>query len=359
MRSLLYLARRATARLALASLIAASVACDASSSLIPAQTSATRSITLDASAAPAYLQLDDSARLVTVADPLASATWDMAFFATAVSLNGGAAGPGGVQGFCFCTHQGATAAQLQAFSAVNQMAAFDSATTAMIPAATAFSADTLVPAISGWYTGAVGASATPSTRSWIVRRGTTPNFLFGRFHVTAISGASSAAPGQVTLQWATQAVAGGVMGADQTATITVAAGTPTYFDLTAGAVSSASGTWDLQFRAWDIRVNSGASGSGSVRALPVDGGAYASITPAFAAGPPASVYKTDAYGGVFGGATPWYRYNITGNDNQIWPTYDVYLVKRGTSVFKVQLTGYYDAAAQPRRITVRYARLAR
>jgi hypothetical protein len=56
---------------------------------------------------------------------------------------------------------------------------------------------------------------------------------------------------------------------------------------------------------------------------------------------------------------PWYRYNITGTDNQIWPTYDVYLVRRGSDVYKVQLVGYYDAGGRSRQITVRYAPLAR
>jgi hypothetical protein len=55
---------------------------------------------------------------------------------------------------------------------------------------------------------------------------------------------------------------------------------------------------------------------------------------------------------------PWYRYNITGTDNQIWPLYHVYLVRIGDEVYKLQLTGYYDAAGAPRYITFRYARLA-
>jgi hypothetical protein len=53
---------------------------------------------------------------------------------------------------------------------------------------------------------------------------------------------------------------------------------------------------------------------------------------------------------------PWYRYNLTG-ENIIHPTFDVYLVKRGDDVYKVQLINYYGAAGEPRHVTFRYARL--
>lgn len=53
----------------------------------------------------------------------------------------------------------------------------------------------------------------------------------------------------------------------------------------------------------------------------------------------------------------WYRYNLTGNDHQIWPTFDVYLVRRGSEVYKVQLIGYYNAEGDPRFVTFRYVRL--
>jgi hypothetical protein len=68
-------------------------------------------------------------------------------------------------------------------------------------------------------------------------------------------------------------------------------------------------------------------------------------------------YRGDAFGGVFD-EHRWYRYNLTGTDHQIWPTYDVYLIRRGTEVYKVQLVSYYDATGDSRHITFRYAPLA-
>lgn len=53
----------------------------------------------------------------------------------------------------------------------------------------------------------------------------------------------------------------------------------------------------------------------------------------------------------------WYRYNLTGDDHQIWPTFNVYLVQRGSAIYKVQITGYYDLAGAPRHISIRSALL--
>ena len=64
---------------------------------------------------------------------------------------------------------------------------------------------------------------------------------------------------------------------------------------------------------------------------------------------PAQAYSSDAFGGVFAGS-PWYRYNIDASaPNHIHPTFNVYLVKRGADVYKVQLIGYYGPAGESRR----------
>lgn len=53
---------------------------------------------------------------------------------------------------------------------------------------------------------------------------------------------------------------------------------------------------------------------------------------------------------------PWYKYNLI-NTNYIHPTFQVYLIKAGTTVYKLQIINYYDAAAASRNITFRYERL--
>lgn len=312
-------------------------------------------ITVDASAAFTYLHLADTAQVVTMANPEATGAWDMAFFATTVTLDGGQAGPGGDEGYCLCGNAAATTAQLQAMTPDNQLAAFTAVTSADIPAAGQFRADSLAPAIGGWYTGTAGPSAAVATdRAWLTLEGTGPTAVLGKFHVLSMQNPTAASPGTLTIEFAVQPSAGAAFGSVQNLSLNTAAG-PVYVDLTTGAVTDAS-NWDIEVVGWTIRVNSGVSGGGTFKVLVDTSTPFANIDAAYAATAPAQAFRGDSYEGVFA-ASPWYRYNITGADNQIWPVFNVYLVKRGTAVYKVQLTGYYAADGTPRHIGVRYERL--
>ncbi len=315
----------------------------------------TRSITVDASATTQYLAFQDTnAVLVAVADAATSTAWDMSVFATTVTLNGGAAGPGGVSAYCLCQNATATNAEIAAMTPDNQLAAFDAVGAADIPAAASFVTDELSPAISGWASSTDAAATVVAGRAWLLREGTT-TVILGKFAVTQIVGATSANPGSVTFAYAVQSAPGGAFGATQTATVNTATG-PVYFDLASGAVST-SANWDVQFDGWNIRLNGGVSGGGTQKALLDVSTPFASIDAAYTATAPAQAFRGDAFSGVFG-QNPWYKYNITGTDNQIWPTFNVYLVRRGSAVYRVQLTGYYSATGAPRNITIRYSRIA-
>jgi hypothetical protein len=78
---------------------------------------------------------------------------------------------------------------------------------------------------------------------------------------------------------------------------------------------------------------------------------FDAVTDAGAA--PPQVYQADRFGGVFS-RSPWYRYNLDGN-NTIFPTFDVYLIRRGDRVWKLQVVNYYNVAGDARHITFRYA----
>ncbi len=340
-------------------LVAASIAlaaCGGESAVAPPVVPVTRTITVDAAAAYAYLALDTIAQVVPVTDPAASTAWDMGFYATGVTLNGGAAGPGGVTAFCLCGNDGRTSGEIQAMTPDNQRAAFEAVTAADIPAA-GFAADSLDPVINDWFTGTAGAAgvAPRAGRAWIVREGSGGAAVLAKLQITGVTAGTASSPGQVTFQYAVQPAPGAPFGAVQTRVVSPAAG-PVHFDLTTGQVTSPAG-WDLQFDGWTIRVNGGVSGSGTVRAVLDTTTPFTAIDAAYAATAPPQAYRADSYSGVFA-RRAWYRYNITGTDNQIWPTYQVYLLRRGTAVFKVQLIGYYSATGAPRTITVRYAQLA-
>jgi hypothetical protein len=330
-------------------------ACGSDSPVAPIIDPVTGSITVDASAASAYIAFGTPAQVVTVANPATSTAWDMALFATTVSTNGGAAGPGGVSVSCVCQNAQATTAQIQTMTAANQLAIFDAVTSADIPAAS-FQPDALDPVITGWYTGSGATASVRASRAWIMRKTVSGAVILGKFRVTGITGASATTPGQLTVEYAIEPSEGAPFGATQTATVMVTAGTRVYLDLSAGGPGSAA-SWDIAFDGWNILSNGGVSGSGTVKGVVDDTGGFATIDLAYATPVPPQAYRGDTFSGVFA-QNPWYRYNITGTDNQIWPVFNVYLVRRGTTVFKVQLTSYYSPTGAPRNITVRYAQIA-
>ncbi len=305
-------------------------------------------ITVNASTGWAYASLGDSA-IVTLVDPATSSDWDVAFNATKVMLNGGAAGPAGVSAYCICQNAAASDAQVIAMTPESELADFDSVDAADIPAAGAFVSDTLIPAFKGWYTGN-GASATAATgKTYLLRLDNDTSFA--KLRVLALEGPSEGNAGTVRIEYAVQVNAVAAFGAVDT--IDLPAAGPTLVDLNAGATVTSGTLWDLKVSGWEIFTNAGVSGSKTVGVY-ADTTAFGNVT---SAALPSQAYASDAFGGVFAGS-PWYRYNIDPSaPNHIHPTFNVYLVKRGATVYKVQLLNYYGPAGESRRITFRFARL--
>lgn len=309
-------------------------------------------LTVDASTGWALVDLDAGAQVAGAPD--ASTAWELGVFATSIMLNGGAAGTGGVKGFCVCQNASATDAQVQAMTAAGEQADFDAVTAAAAPAdSTAWTSDALVPVITGWYAynPATHVVSPAAGKAWKVR--TAEGTGYAKLRVTGIEAPTQTTAGRVTIEYAVQAAKGGAMGAVKTATLDVSAGGRVYFDLLAGAVSTAA-DWDVSLQGYTLRVNGGVSGGGQAGAVVVADD-FAAITDASDLS--ATLYRGDAYGGVFD-AHRWYRYNVTGTDHQIWPTFDVYLVRRGAALYKVQIVGYYGPAGETRRITLRYQKVA-
>lgn len=310
-----------------------------------------QTLTVDASTSWAFVALGDEATQVTVTDPATSDAWDIAFNATRVMLNGGAAGQGDVVGYCLCQNAAATDAAVMAMTPTSELAAFDAATLADQPAAAEeWVSDALDPAIDGWYAYDMTAhvvTADPS-KAWKVRgAGADPEYA--KFHVTQIADGTQAGA-RVTLEFAVQPAAGEALGAVQSVVLDGRTA-PVYFDFATGAVSDAD-DWDILLDGYDLLINGGISGDGGAGAVAA-GESFETITDASDA--PAQVYRGDAFGGVFD-AHPWYRYDLDGN-HTIFPTYDVYLIRRGAQTFKVQVIGYYNTAGDARHITFRSALL--
>lgn len=321
----------------------------------------TRSITVNAANGFVYLALGDTLSVASVADPATSTAWDVGVFAFNTITNSGAGGPGDTRGVCLCAPE-PTVARLQQMNATSELARFDSVTTARIPDASRFIRDSLVPGVDGWFTGTAGPSATARpTRTFLVVDGTAAP-IYTKLRVTAITNPTAAGPGTMTIEWASQTTPfTSPFGATRTTTLTVGAA-PVYLDLTTGTQVAATGRWQLQFRGWTIRANSGVSGPGTVSIARLDNVDFAALTAPQALAVPRGQFVRDNIVGPFSTngflGSPW-RYNILGNDNQVWPTFDVFLVRRGTAVWKLQFTSYYGLGAQERQVTIRYARLTR
>lgn len=304
--------------------------------------------TVNATTQWAYVSLPDSALIAPTPSASESAAWDIAFNATNVTLNGGAAGPGGVTGACICQNASATGIDVLAMTADNQKAAFDAVTS--VPATATFTSDVMTPAISAFYTGAGTSAIADPSRVFLVRL--SDSLSFAKVHVTSLASPTATSAGKVTIEYAVQSSSSAALGAVQTMTIDLTTAGAKSVDLNTGALTTNASDWDLRFDGFTIRVNGGVSGPGK--------GAVAVASTSFAATTSASTqpesYKTDTYAGVFG-TSKYYRYNIAG-DNRISPTFDVYLLKRGSIVYKLQILDYYNATGTARYITFRYKQIA-
>lgn len=128
-----------------------------------------------------------------------------------------------------------------------------------------------------------------------------------------------------------------------------------YLDLIAGkkveisdVAAQKSSAWDIGFKRWQIKINSGDSGPGGVKAVMIPNTELSQVSTA-----PASGYAEDDYlndrcqlqldgnGGPKTALSSWYDYNI--NTHVLTPWKQVYVLTRrdGKGSIKLQVMGYY------------------
>lgn len=304
-------------------------------------------VTVIATSAWQFVSLADSSFVAPSPAANLSAEWDIAFFGTNVTLNGGAAGPGGVTAACLCQNAAASNDEVLAMTAQSELADFESVTA--VPAGLEFVSDALTPAMNGWMTGTGTEAVAQSNATWLVRLSDSTSYAAVR--VKAIASPTATHAGSVTLEWRLQANGDAPLGAAQELTVSAGVAGGTRVDLNTGATTTDAAAWDLHVEGFTIRVNGGISGSGKGGAA-TTATAFADLSSALTN---ASAYRIDTYAGVFG-SNRYYRYNILG-DHRISPTFDVYFVRRGDVTYKLQVTGYYSETGTARHITFRWARL--
>ena len=317
-------------------------------------------IELNASATNQYTYFSfATGQAVPVASPTTSSEWDLAVRRYEVRLNGGVLGPKGLSGANLANNAAATAAQVLAFTPANQKPAFDAVTLATIPANASFIQESLAANPLGWLSFGAQGPVANSTAAWKVRRASGGGFAVVRATGLTLGGTSqqNATLKTITVEWRYQPV-GGTLGVKQTATLDVAAGAGA-INLATGAVGAATGcSWDLQAAA-SFSVSPNVTCSGGTFPLSVaesfDGLVSAGDAlqyGAFLAGLSGAVPFTAALDNPAGP----FLYNLA-NDQRLSPTYNIYLIKAGTAIYKVQLIGYYNATGASGYPTIRYAQL--
>ena len=303
--------------------------------------------TVDAASQWVYVSLADSA-IVSPASPGESTGWDLAFFATNATLNGGAAGPGGVEAACLCQNATATGDEVLAMTPASELADFEAVTS--VPAGLTWTSDALSPAITEWYSGSGAAAVANPSRTFLVRLADSTSYA--KVRVVSLQQSTATTPGRVTIEYAVQDSPTAQLSATQTRVIDVPSTGAVLVDLNAVGGNPTATEWDLKFEGFAIKVNGGMSGTGKGGAALATTG-YAETTSAKTAD---QAYRTDSYAGIFG-SNRYFRYNIAG-DHRISPTFDVYLLRRGSTVYKLQIIGYYSQSGQARTISFRYAQIA-
>jgi len=318
-------------------------------------------VEIDASSNTAYTFLNlASGQVVTVANPGTSQEWDLAMRRFEVRLNGGVSGPNNVTGFNLANNAGATPAQVLAFTPDNQKPAFDAVGVAQIPAAAQFVAEALAANPLGWLSFGAQGPVANANAVWKLKRSGSGGY--SAFHVTALTlngSGQSATLGSVTVEWRYQSTAGGALNPKQQSVVNVASGN-NVVNLSTGVTGTAAGCdWDIQFGAQDFSITPNTSCA--VGTFPLDATqafdalATASDAPqygAFLAGRTGAVPYTTALDNPNGP----FLYNLAG-DNRLSPTFNIYLIKVGTAVYKFQLINYYSATGTSGHPTIRYAQI--
>ena len=318
-------------------------------------------ITVDASSygASAYLSLADGGTVVT-SPGAASTAWHLSLQRFTVRLNGGVTGAGSVAGANLRNNAELTQEDVAALDADAGESAFQAVTVDDIAGATFVEDDVVPDPGASWFRfdrGSGTVVANPRA-AWKVQEGSGRGHAVFRVSELTMQGQR---PVGLVVEYRRQDP-GGALGEARTVALDLTQG-PAYVALSQGRALGAGEVQGPNACAWDL---------GATPALEInvnadcDGGTFPlGATDDFTALTTAA--DAPKYGGflsTIGGAFPVsvgdaggiFWYNIEGN-SRMWPTYNVFLVRDGQQVYKVQITNYYSADGTSGFPTVRFLRL--
>jgi hypothetical protein len=337
-------------------------ACESEATLPdPVEPGPTSEVTVDASSTSAFTYFSlATGQAVTVASPSTSTQWDLAIRRYEVRLNGGVAGPGSVDAALVIDNSAQPTATILGYTAASQLAAFEAITAEDIPAASAFTSTALAVDAASWFRASGATLVANPARAWKVRRAD-GGYAVMRVSAIALNGN---ALGTFSLEYRLQASAGGTLGPVQTLTVPAGApSAPTRISLASGSAVVTDGcTWDVAISAALVFTVNTAAGC-NAGTFPLDSSEpFATVTTAADApayGAIISALSGPIANSVFAADHPPFLYNLDPQNapNRLSPTFNVYLVRSGSSVYKVQFLGYYSATGTPGHVTMRVAKL--
>ena len=278
--------------------------------------------------------------------------WDILLRRYEVRVNSAAtagAATKNVTAYAMNNNKTKTDAEVLAFTVDNTLAAFDAVRASSIPADSAFKTDRLEENKYGYLT-LNGAPVVNATAFWKAR---TANGGYAAFRATAIAYNQTGSLTSLTLESRT----GAALGAVQTLVVPFSGTTRNISLVTNAAVTASGCNWDISVNpnTFEMFVNTACGvgtspgGSSPTFANATGGSDAAQYSPYIAAlyGPiPNSISDLGAP----------FRYNLTGT-NRLHPTFNTYLIKVGTKVYKLQVTNYYSESGAGGFPTLRSARI--
>ena len=257
----------------------------------------------------------------------------------------------GVTAYSLGNNKASTDAEVLAFTVGNTLAAFDAVRASSIPVDDAFKTDRLEENKYGYLTLA-GAPVVNAASYWKVK---TANGGYASFRATAI--AYNAQGSLTSLSLETRVQTGATLGAVQTLTVPFTGAAKTISLMTNAVVATTGCTWDITVDPNTFEMNTNAAcGVGTA-----PGGSsptFAAATTASDA-PQYSPYISQLDGPIpnsFTDTSAPFRYNLQ-DTNRLYPTFNIYLVKVGAKVYKLQLINYYNESGASGYPTIRSARI--
>lgn len=274
------------------------------------------------------------------------------------STNGGASGPGSVEGCIAHQYDALFDADGKAveaeFAALTMENTINNYNAVDADSCTDFEADSVKPGIvtEDWY--AYGSpNNVVADNAFIIRH--SDGQSYSRVKATEYYMAPDHSSYDVSLAVETWNENNQAFDAAFTVTLPYATRNPVaqYYDIDTQQVVAADGDWDIYYyvggRDMMLQTNGGVSGEGKggTAVVLLDGGANAVTDPTSVGRDDAKQiydYEADNGSGVLSkpGSYGPLQYGVAGG-HKMWPTFTTYLIKDGSSLFKMQVTGNYGA----------------